>query len=141
MGCKRYPIKRYLIGYKYHNFFLKNVLFNANCRPSNIRSFHTYGVRYMCFFVTHCKAWAHVFQCNNVINLLNLVWSQLRIRSKVGGGCTMKVIGFWPLKDGKRSFDVVFTVKGTVIEITKPPLKESNIISSYKPVQIWPRHL
>ena len=34
------------------NLLFRNTLFNSNYRPSNIRSFHTYGVRLMCFFVT-----------------------------------------------------------------------------------------
>ena len=38
----------------YFYLLFKNILFNTNCRPSNIHSLHTYGVRQMCFFVTQC---------------------------------------------------------------------------------------
>ena len=34
---------------------LKNTSFNVNCRPSDICSLHTYGVRQMCFIVTDCS--------------------------------------------------------------------------------------
>ena len=45
LGRKSYQKKRHLIGYKSYQAFFKNILLDANYRPSNIHSLHTYVVR------------------------------------------------------------------------------------------------